>query len=94
LLLAPNSVDIRAVIPLPIPDPIAMSKKNTGNDKDRAARASLDICPDTQVSTTLYIVLKKNPKEAGIASSLKSLGIGSVVRLFVEFDDVIGNIKF
>ena len=52
----------------------------TGNESDMAARAVVESCPPYQVSTTLNMVLKKNPVPAGIASRRTSWGIGAVVK--------------
>ena len=54
--------------------------KNTGNDSDSAASASVLISPAQYVSTKLYIVLKKNPTLAGMAIRRVSNGMGSEVR--------------
>ena len=54
--------------------------KNTGNDSDSAAKASVLISPAQYVSTKLYIVLKKNPTLAGTAIRRVNSGIGSEVR--------------
>ncbi len=72
-----------AVTPDPIPIVIAIKTKNTGNPIDRAACASVDKSPAKKVSTTLYIVLKKKPIVAGIASCFTSFGMGSLRRLRV-----------
>jgi hypothetical protein len=42
-------------------------RKKTGNDRESAANASVEIRPANQVSTKLNIVLKKKPTLAGIA---------------------------
>jgi hypothetical protein len=73
---------MRAVAPVPTPIDKAMMIKKTGNDIERAARASLDNCPAIQVSTTLYMVLKKKPTAAGSANCIISLGIGWEVNPF------------
>jgi hypothetical protein len=55
------------VVPIENPFPNAMIRKNTGNVAESAASARDPIFPAQNVSTTLNMVLKKNPIETGIA---------------------------
>jgi hypothetical protein len=63
-----------------MPDPTAMMRKNTGNDSDSAASACMESIPANHVSTTLYMVLKKNPMLAGMAIRRINCGKGSYVK--------------
>jgi len=58
---------------------MAMIMKKTGNDREREARAWVEIVPPKYVSTTLYIVWKKYPMLAGMEICLTSLGMDWVV---------------
>src|SRR5690242_15232784 len=58
----------------------AMMRKNTGNDRERAARAWVEIRPPYRVSTTLNMVLKKKPVPAGTAMARSRRGMGWVRR--------------
>jgi hypothetical protein len=42
---APSELAINAVAPVLMPNPMARMTKNTGNDNDNAAMASVDIRP-------------------------------------------------
>jgi hypothetical protein len=62
-----------------MPVPIAIIMKKTGRESERAARTSVERRPPKKVSTTLYMVLKKNPTLVGTARCRIRWGIGSVV---------------
>ncbi len=76
---APRSCAIRAVVPLAIPLPIASIMKKIGNDSASPACAFVPSIPAYRVSTTLYMVLKKKPIDAGIAIRRIRKGIESLV---------------
>jgi len=62
---------------------MAIMIKNTGKERDREARASVEINPPKKVSTALYMVLKKKPTLAGTVMSRIKVGMGSAInRLF------------
>ncbi len=71
------AVAMRAVAPVAMPLPRAMMTKKTGKDRERAARTWVEMSPPKYVSTTLYIVLKKNPMLAGNAILRMSVGMGA-----------------
>ncbi|OQC20774.1 MAG: hypothetical protein BWX71_02526 [Deltaproteobacteria bacterium ADurb.Bin072] len=82
---APRAVAMSAVVPVATPLPSAMMMKKTGKESDRAASAWVDMTPAKYVSTTLNMVLKKNPTLAGTAMAPMTRGTGSVVILTAVF---------
>src|SRR5512139_3555860 len=76
---APRALAMSDVVPVERPFPTAMMMKNTGKERERAARAWVEIRPPYRVSTTLNMVLKKKPMLAGMAIRRISVGMGSVV---------------
>src|SRR4051794_14113984 len=85
---APRAFAINAVAPWLNPLPTAMRTKNTGNESESPASASVLSNPAQYVSTKLYMVLKNSPTLDGTAIRQMSCGMGSVVsesgRLMVQ----------
>ena len=77
---SPIALAISDVVPILIPTPSAIIIKYTGKVCAIAARASADIFPAKNVSTTLYKVWKIVPTLEGIAIFIKSFFMGSFVR--------------
>ena len=75
------------------PAPTATMMKNTGKDRDSAARASVEMRPLNQVSVILYRVLNKNPMLTGTDNLRTCAPTGPTVKSRLMAIPLCGGLK-